>query len=29
MAFQVKSIDAPEWAELRYHMKIAQLKEEL
>ena len=29
MAFQVESIDAPEWAELRYHMKIAQLKEEL
>ena len=29
MAFQVKSIDAPEWAEERYHMKIAQLKEEL
>ncbi|MGI5927813.1 MAG: hypothetical protein ACOX8A_11680, partial [Thermacetogeniaceae bacterium] len=29
MAFQVESIDAPDWAELRYHMKIAQLKEEL
>ena len=29
MAFQVKSIVAPEWAEERYHMKIAQLKEEL
>ena len=29
MAFQVKSIDAPEWAEERYYMKIAQLKEEL
>ena len=29
MAFQVESIDAPEWAEERYHMKIAQLKEEL
>ena len=29
MAFQVKSIVAPEWAEERYNMKIAQLKEEL
>ena len=29
MAFQVEFIDAPEWAEVRYQMKIAQLKEEL
>jgi hypothetical protein len=29
MAFQVKSIDAPEWAQGKFDQKIAELKEEL